>query len=76
MAEQPVVIQLSPDQAVVLFELLARFDEEERLSVADPAEERVLWEVHAQLERTLVAPLDPRYAVLLAAARSRVAGAG
>ena len=65
-------IQLTSDQALVLFEFLARFDQDERLVIEDPAEERVLWCVTGQLEKALVEPFDPAYRELLAAARARV----
>ncbi len=72
MAGDQVTIRLSDDQALVLYELLSRFDHDEELTVEDRAEERVLWDVHAQLEKALVAPFDPRYAALVAAARDRL----
>lgn len=65
-------IQLTSDQALVLFEFLARFDQDERLVIEDPAEERVLSSLTGQLEKALVEPLDPAYRELLAAARARV----
>jgi hypothetical protein len=71
---EQVTIRLSSDQALVLYELLSRFDQEEELSIEDRAEERVLGDVHAQLEKALVAPFDPRYEELVAAARDRLRG--
>jgi hypothetical protein len=67
-----VTIRLSDDQALVLYELLSRFDQDEELSIEDRAEERVLGDVHAQLEKALVAPFDPQYEELVAAARDRL----
>ncbi len=72
VADAPLVLQLSPDEALVLFEFLARFSHDERLEIADPAEELVLWGVFGQLERALVAPLAPDYVARLAAARGRL----
>jgi hypothetical protein len=73
MPEPNVTVSLTQDEALVLFEWLAaeRWDP----TIQHPAERRVLWDLEAQLERVLVAPLRPDYGALLAAARQRVAGA-
>jgi hypothetical protein len=71
--DQTICLQLTADQALVLFEWLARMDEREaKVPFDDPAEERVLWLLEGQLESSLVAPLDPKYRDLLAAARRAV----
>lgn len=70
--ESTVPIELTQDEAVVLFDFLARFAHERRLEIADPAESRVLWTLHTALERHLVGPLDTRYAETLEAARDRL----
>jgi hypothetical protein len=71
----PVTLNLSADEAVVLFELLSRFEQDGRLDIADAAEGEVLSGLLAQLERRLVAPFDDRYAEMLRGARDRVRGA-
>jgi hypothetical protein len=63
---------LTPDQALVLFEWLAREDGKDALPTEHPAELQVLWDLEAQLERVLVEPFRPDYAELLAAARERL----
>jgi hypothetical protein len=67
-----IPIQLTPDEALVLFEWLSRFNENGDATFRDQAEQRVLWDVHAALESNLVAPLDPQYDRLLAEARGQV----
>ena len=67
-----VTISLSSSEALVLFELLARFEQSAVFQVEHPAEERVLEQVQAALETTLVEPLRPNYQELLAKARSDV----
>jgi hypothetical protein len=47
-------------------------DNAEALSFEDPAEQQVLWNIEGQLEKKLVAPLDPSYQELLAEARKLV----
>jgi hypothetical protein len=65
-------VDLSPDEALVLFDVLSRWEQSERFDVADQAEERVLWNIKAGLERQLAEPLSPDYARLLDEARARV----
>jgi hypothetical protein len=64
-------VQLTDDEALVLFEWLARHDEENVL-VADPVEERVLWAIQGQLEKQLVEPFEEDYLERVGAARARI----
>lgn len=66
-----VSLVLNLDEALVLFEWLARFNAAEN-EFADQAEQRVLWDLEAMLESALLAPLSPDYSTLLDAARERV----
>ena len=65
-------LELTEDQALVLFEWLARLDEQDAFAVEDPAEEQVLWTLHGQLEKALEQPLQSNYRELLQQARARV----
>ncbi len=67
-----VNVILTSDQALVLFEWLTREDGNSRLSTEHQAEQKVLWEIEAQLEKALADPLLPDYAVRVAAARERL----
>jgi hypothetical protein len=67
-----VHIEFSDDEALVLFEWLSRENESTTLEFDDQAEQRVLWDLLAQLEKTLTAPLSPDYKALLAKARAAV----
>jgi hypothetical protein len=67
-----VSIELSNDEALVLFDWLARPIEGGEMSIADQAEERTLWDLGAQLKATLREPLSSHYEELLQAARDRV----
>ncbi len=69
-------LTLTADQALVLFEWLAREDGTGTLPIKHQSEQNVLWEIQAQLEKTLVVPLRPDYEVLLAAARERLVAGG
>ena len=70
--DAPLAITFTPDEAIVLFELLSRYEQEDRLSIEDRAEDAVLTRLLARIERHLVTPFDPRYAALLEAARARI----
>jgi hypothetical protein len=65
-------IELTEDEALVLFEWLSRFHETGRPEFEDQAEQRALWNLEAALEKSLEAVLDPRYRELLANARERL----
>jgi hypothetical protein len=74
MAQEKVRLELSRDEALVLFEWLARFNKADGRDFEDQAEQRVLWDMEAKLESVLVEPFDPKYSELLAQARARVRG--
>jgi hypothetical protein len=67
-----VTVQLTADEALVLFEFLQRFSETEVLSIQDQAEERALWNVGCLLEKSLSEPFAGNYQELLAQARDRL----
>ncbi|TWU44725.1 hypothetical protein Poly51_59940 [Rubripirellula tenax] len=64
-----VTITLTDDEALVLFEFLARFTDTDLLGTEDQAEQRALWNLHCLLERQIVASFAPNYRELLVAAR-------
>jgi hypothetical protein len=65
-------LELTADQALVLFEWLARLDERDAFPIEDPAEEQVLWHLHGQLEKLLSEPFRANYRELVEQARARV----
>jgi len=69
---EPVRIELTGDEALVLFEFLARFEDRETLIVEDQAEERALWNLHCLLQKQLIEIFDPNYQALVDAARQRL----
>jgi prepilin signal peptidase PulO-like enzyme (type II secretory pathway) len=72
MPEQAVTVQLTGDEALVLFDWIGRFNENGDGAFRDQAEQRVLWDIEARLEKALVAPFAASYGELLAQARDRV----
>ena len=75
MAESgDVSIALTTDEALVLFDLLHRWEDDDRVTTPQHAAEQVaLWNLFALLERELREPFDPHYADLVAKARTRLA---
>ena len=69
-----VRIELPRSEELVLFEVLSRFSAEDRLTVEDQAEARVLWNVQALLERKLTEPFSDNYAELLVRAKKELRG--
>ena len=68
-----VSISLTADEALVLFDLLHRWEDDDHVSAPQHASEQVaLWNLSALLERELREPFDSRYADLVAQARSRL----
>ena len=72
-----VVIELSRDEALVLFEWLHRSEDEGRVRRPEHRAEQVeLWNLSALLERALVEPFKQNYRQSVAEARDRLAGNG
>jgi hypothetical protein len=68
-----VSISLTADEALVLFDILHRWEDDDRVSAPQHASEQVaLWNPSALLERELREPFDPGYADQVAAARARL----
>ena len=56
-----VEIKFSRDEAVVLFEFLSRFVEEDELRIEDDAEDIALWNLKSDLEKFLIEPFQENY---------------
>lgn len=67
-----MTLDLSADEALVLFEFLSRWQETGTFDLVDQAEQRVLWDVLASLEKNLAEPFSPEYGSLVAEARTRL----
>jgi len=73
MGAESINLTLTPDEALVLIEFFAGFEESDRLAFAHAAEFIALQRISAQLDRILVEPFDLAYRDLLGAARTRLA---
>ena len=71
-AKNNIQLTLSSDEALVFFEWLSRFNEKPQQAFEDQAEQRVLWDIEAMLQKQLVEPFASDYRELLEQARARV----
>ena len=69
---EDVVIKLTKDEALVLFDWLARFNETENQAFEDQAEQRALWNLECYFERELAEPINSDWDGIIAAARARL----
>jgi hypothetical protein len=65
-----VTLSLSDAEALVLFEFLSRFANDEVLAIEDQSEARVLWNLQASLEKELSEAFREDYLRLLETARN------
>jgi hypothetical protein len=65
-------LALSRAEALVLFELLSRYSDKDVLSIDHPAEQRVLWNLCARLEKMLTEPFASNFGEILERARNAV----
>lgn len=68
-----VVIKFSEEEALVLLEWLHKFNEEERPAlIQDQSEERILFDLEAELETVVSNIFDSNYQVALFEARQKI----
>jgi len=67
-----VTIELTADEALVLFELVSRFSDFDQLDIVDQAEEVARWGLQCSLEKRLVEPFLPDDRERLGQARDRL----
>lgn len=70
--DKPIEIRLTQDEALVLCEFFARFQQTARLRLVNNAEFIALSRISAQIDRVVVQPFEQDYAELLEAARQRL----
>lgn len=68
-----IKLDLSIQEAVVLFDWISRFNKLENSNlIEDQAEERILWDIESSLETTLSEILVENYKALLKKARDQI----
>lgn len=66
-------LELTNDEALVLFELLHRTsDMEEKIIFKDKSERHILWNLECQLEKILLEPSLPNYKQLVEQSRNSI----
>ncbi|MEO7071242.1 MAG: hypothetical protein ABI131_12210 [Nostocoides sp.] len=69
-----LTVTLTQDEALVLFELLHRWEDDELVTAPRHHGEQVaLWNLSAALEKVMVEPFDADYARLVSEAQMRLA---
>jgi len=73
MTEEKVNIELTKEEAIVLFEFLAEFNKRDRPDLfTDQAEQRVLWDILCILEKQLSEPFRSDYLEIVRKSREKV----
>ena len=72
ISDTAATLTLTRAEALVFFEFLSRFDQDETLEIRNPAEELVLWHLHGAFERILIEPFAADYQLRLDEAREAV----
>ncbi|MFT6867845.1 MAG: hypothetical protein ACJA08_002690 [Cyclobacteriaceae bacterium] len=73
MSDEKVNIQLTKDEAIVLFKFLGRFNKNNDSNrFEDQAETRVLWDIECILEKELSEPFRADYQEIVKKARESV----
>ena len=65
-------LEITEDEAIVLFDFFSRFDETDKLEFEHPAEYLALEKLSGQIEMTTAAIFKPEYKELLSEARKRI----
>lgn len=68
-----ITLDLSRSEALVLFDWLARFNENEKDGM-DEAEQQVLFDLESQLESILPEPLANDYKIIIDQAKKEITG--
>ncbi|WP_144445744.1 hypothetical protein [Inquilinus limosus] len=72
MEQKDITITLSPAEALVLFEWLARTDAAQSLPTEHPAETRALWRLEGKLQKQIGVLFSNEYGNALEEARSEL----
>ncbi len=71
--EEKVIIELTKDEALVIFDFLGRFNKNANENVfEDQAEQKSLWNFEALLEKVLVEPFMENYKEIIKESRQKI----
>ncbi|MEM8558554.1 MAG: hypothetical protein AAGG50_12090 [Bacteroidota bacterium] len=72
LTDAPVTLDLGVEEALVLFDFLARFEATDTLRIDHDAERGALWSLLALLEKQMVEPFSAEYRAYLDQARTEL----
>lgn len=72
--DKTITVQLTDDEAIVLFDYLQRFSNTGNLELEDKAEQIALWNLTCLLEKKMVTPFTTDFPAFLQQARDRLRG--
>ncbi len=73
MSKEKIIIELTKDEAIVLFEFLDEFNKKDNKELfSDQAEQRVLWDIECVLEKQLSEPFKADYLEIVRQARKKI----
>lgn len=72
MDKESIKLEVTNDEALVLFEMLSRFSGTDILSVEHQAEQRALWNLTCVFEKIISEAFDNDYKKALEAAKERL----
>jgi hypothetical protein len=73
--KEKINIELTKDEAIVLFEFLAELNKKDNQDLfSDQAEQRVLWDIECDLEKQLSEPFSADYLEIVRKAREKIRG--
>lgn len=70
--ESEIELKITRDEALVLSDFFARFDEKDDFTLRSAAEYLAFQKIASQLDHALVEPFDPTYKELIVEARNRL----
>ena len=72
MSNNKIKVEITNDEALVLFEFLSRYSDTDTLSIEHQSEQRALWNLTCVFEKTINEAFGSDYKKSLEAARNRL----
>ncbi len=72
MDDDEIKIEITKDEALVLFEFLSRYSDTDKLAIEHQSEQRVLWSLNCIFEKTINEAYSSDYKKSLESARNRL----
>ena len=72
MSNNKIKVEITKDEALVLFEFLSRYSDTDSLEIEHQSEQRALWNLTCVFEKTINEAFDSDYKKLLESARNRL----